>query len=51
MRGPPKRFIIPWGFVCLALGTGVIVAMILPAVMVVFLLALIFIAIGVLLIC
>ena len=50
MRGPPKRF-IPWGFICLALGAGIIMAMIFPAVMIVFLLALIFIAIGILLIC
>ena len=50
MRRPVRR-LVPWGFVCLALGLGIIMAILFPAGLLVFLLALIFILIGLLLIC
>lgn len=50
MGRPHRHLCIPWGFVCLALGAGVILGILFPAGLLVFLLAAIMVLIGVLII-
>lgn len=50
MRRPPRHS-FPWGYVCLALGAGILLAVIFPAGLLVFLMAAVLLLIGYCMIC